>query len=65
MSKEQADISVSNEGSIFMFYPLTTEGKGWLEENTDGMWLGNGLAVEHRFAWDLAQGAIEDGLIVE
>jgi hypothetical protein len=59
------DIEVENHGSIFLFRPLTNAGSEWLNENTDGQWFGNALAVEHRYAFDLAQGAIDDGLKVE
>jgi hypothetical protein len=59
------DITVENHGSIFLFRPESDAGKSWLEDNTDGQWFGNALAVEHRFAYDLAQGALNDGLEVE
>jgi hypothetical protein len=32
---------------------------------TDGQWFGGALAVEPRYAHDLAQGASSDGLVVE
>jgi hypothetical protein len=59
------DILISNEGSIFMFYPQTDEGREWLEEHTDGTWFGGRLAVEGRYVRDLAEGILEDGLSVE
>jgi len=58
------DIQVQNYGSIFLFVPLTEAGEEWLRANTDGTWFGGALAVEHRYARDLADGAIEDGLIL-
>ena len=58
------DIEVHNDGSIFLFVPMTDAGEEWLRANTDGMWLGGALAVEHRYARDLADGAQADGLVL-
>ena len=61
------DLQVENHGSIFLFRPLTDEGRVWLDENTETegwQWLGGALAVEHRYAADLAYGAQADGLEV-
>jgi len=64
--KHKIDVVVRNEGSIFMFQPLTKTARAWIEENAadDGMWFGGQLAVEHRYAADLAQGMLNDGLNV-
>lgn len=61
---KKIDIEIANHGSIFMFHPLTDAARTWLEENTDGQWLGGALAVEHRYARDLADGAISEGFTV-
>jgi hypothetical protein len=63
-SVETSDIQVENHGTIFLFRPVSDQGREWLEENTDGQWFGPALAVEHRYAGDLAQGAIDSGLTV-
>jgi hypothetical protein len=61
----ETDIQVENHGSIFLFRPFTDEGETWLRHNTDGQWFGTALAVEHRYAHDLAAGAQQDGLVIE
>lgn len=66
-TKVSADIEVENGGSLFLFRPLTDAGREWLNENTETepyQWFGGALAVEHRYAQDLAQGALNDGLRV-
>lgn len=59
------DVQVENRGTILLFRPLTTVGREWLDENTDGTWFGGALAVEPRYAEDLAEGIQTDGLEVE
>jgi hypothetical protein len=58
------DVNVSNHGGIFLFRPATTRGCTWLEENTEGTWFADALVVEHRYARDLADGMLADGLRV-
>src|SRR3989475_11655655 len=55
------DVLVRNEGTVFLFCPLTSRGKQWIEEHVqpDAQWFGSALIVEHRFAWGLAQGLKE------
>jgi len=61
------DILVQNEGTIFLFCPLTFQAKEWIDHHVqpDAMWFGNALVVEHRFAWGLAQGMKDAGLTWE
>lgn len=72
MSSTQAvrtvpDILFRNEGTVFLFCPLTTRAKKWLDEHVepDALWFGNSLIVDHRFAWALAQGVKDAGLILK
>lgn len=61
------DISVSNEGTIFLFRPLTDEGREWLKRSVHSeawQWFGGALSVAHRFAPELAAMAEKDGLTV-
>jgi len=60
------DVLVRNEGTLFLFCPLTTRGKSWIDENVqpDALWFGGALVVEHRFAWALAQGMFDEGLVL-
>lgn len=62
-----ADLSIQNEGSIFLLRGVTDAGKQWIEEHipVDAMTFGGAIVVEHRFIEDIAAGAINDGLEVE
>ena len=61
------DVLVCNEGTVFLFCPLTSRGKQWIDEyvQPDALWFGNALVVEHRFSWGLAQGMKDAGLVLE
>jgi hypothetical protein len=60
------DVLVRNEGTVFLFNPLTARAKEWIEEyvQADARWFGTPLVVEHRFAWGLAQGMKDAGLVL-
>lgn len=61
------DIRVENHGTICLFIPLTPAARTFLDECVQSepwQWLGFNLAVEPRYALDLANGAIEHGLEV-
>jgi hypothetical protein len=60
------DVLVHNEGTIYLFCPLTNHAKTWIEEHVQpgARWFGNTLVVEHRFAWGLAQGMKDAGLVL-
>ena len=60
------DVLVCNEGTVFLFCPLTSRGREWIEEYVQPVapWFGNALVVEHRFAWGLAQGMRDAGLVL-
>ena len=63
----QHDMRVSDEGTIFLFTPVTPEAKTWVDENValeDYQWFGRGFSVEHRYAADLVVGMQEAGLVV-
>lgn len=52
-SQNTPDVLVHNEGTVFLFNPLTARAKRWMEDNvhTDSHWFGTTLVVEHRYAW--------------
>ena len=57
----KVDIIVENCGSIFLFRPQTEKAQHWIEQNVpEGQYFGNALAVEHRYALDLAVGMQEE-----
>lgn len=68
--KVKADIQVSGSGpmtTVYLFTPLTKRGARVLKAvvGDDAQWLGGSLAVEHRFARDLADGLTHnEGLVV-
>jgi hypothetical protein len=58
-----ADFQIQNEGTIYLFRPLTAAAAAHLEENVqeDAQWFGAALVVEHRYAGDLAAQLSEEG----
>ena len=66
-SQNNPDVLVHNEGTVFLFNPLTARAKRWMEDNVhpDSYWFGTTLVVEHRYAWALAQGMKDDGLVLQ
>ena len=65
-TKTTPDILVRNEGTVFLFCPLTPRAKEWIDEHvqSDAQWFGNALVVEHRHAWGLAQVMKNEGLVL-
>ena len=66
--KNSPDIKVHNQGTIWLFTPLTQTATDWVEENLDlEPWqnMGNSFAVDHRPAANLAEGMRQAGLVVE
>jgi len=60
------DVTVQNEGTIFLFHLHTDAAREWVGEYVpDPAWFGESLAVEHRYARDLAQGMLDDGLVLQ
>ena len=49
---------INNQGSIFLFTPLTEDAKSWWQENVsnDCQKFGNAFVVEHRYAYDIIDG---------
>jgi len=63
----EPDVSVLNDGSVVLFTPNTDAARDWVRDNVqleDWQWLGNGFAVDHRYAGDLAEGMVADGLVL-
>jgi len=61
------DIRVENHGSIYIFIPQTDDGREWVDANLSlesWQWFGPGFAVEPRYALQLAEGMLNDGLRV-
>lgn len=60
------DVLVNHVGTLYTFCPLTLQAKEWIDEHVqdDAQWFGHALIVEHRYAWGLAQGMKDDGLVL-
>lgn len=61
------DVLVRNEGTVFVFCPLTERALAWIDENVHTepwQWFGSALVVEHRSAWGLAVGMNDSGLVL-
>ena len=58
------DFVVRDEGTIWLFTPLTPAALQFLSEHIqdDAQYLGDSLAVEYRFVYDLLLGLRERGL---
>lgn len=64
---KKLDVLVRNEGTVFVFCPLTPAAKQWIDENVESdswQWFGNTLVVGHRYAWGLCQGMRDAGLVL-
>jgi hypothetical protein len=64
--KKIPDLIVRDEGTLFLFCPLTPKAKAWIDEHVqpDATWYGNALVVEHRYAWALVGGMNDAGLTI-
>jgi hypothetical protein len=64
---EAGDISVVNHGSILIFLPTSDAGREWIAEHiaSDAMRWAGGVVVEPRYAQDIVDGAIHDGMEVK
>jgi len=64
----ELDVSIENHGSIFLFRVLTPAAQEFADNHLElegWQWMGNGFAVEPRFAEDLAAAMMNDhGLTV-
>ena len=60
------DIEITNHGSIFLFTPKTQAGREFVADAPeDAQFWGLSLVVEHRFANDVAEAAIDAGLHIK
>jgi hypothetical protein len=57
---------VNNVGTLYTFCPLTPRATEWIDEHVqdNALWFGHALIVEHRYAWALAQGMKDEGLVL-
>ena len=61
-----ADFLVQNEGTCVVVTPVTPAAKTWVAEHIPDdapTWCG-GVVIEHRYAFDVLDGIVNDGLVV-
>lgn len=66
-TKQSTDIEVARNGGIVMLIPATARGAAWLRDNVAAeawQYTSGALAVEHRYAQDIIDGAAGAGLEV-
>lgn len=63
-----ADFAIHNEGSVFLFVPLTEAAIEFTEETIQPepwQYFGPAFAVDHRYAYDLAERLQDDGFEID
>jgi hypothetical protein len=67
MEENMSDYSFENHGSLFLVHSHTPEALAHLKSHVDenAQWLGQALAVEHRFAYDLSLALQDDGFQID
>ena len=66
--RHMVDVLVYNEGTIWLFNPLSERAKEWVTEHVAAepwQWRSHALAVEHRYAPAIAEAMVGDGLVVQ
>lgn len=60
------DLSIENHGTIMLLTPCSDAGREWVDSHLpeDALTWGTSVVVEPRFIFDIAEGAIRDGLEV-
>jgi hypothetical protein len=60
------DFVVSGGGSVYLVHPLTDEARNHLQRvvGEEAQFLGNAVAVEHRYVGDFVAALSEDGFTV-
>ena len=66
MNAPAIDVCVTEGGNVYVFLLLTPEARNWVAGHVsdDHQMFGSGLAVEWRYAADLAAGMEADGLVI-
>jgi hypothetical protein len=66
--RDKLDFTFENHLSVTMLTPLTDAAREWLEQNVSyenyQLW-GHGIAIEPRYAQDLHDRLVADGLVVD
>lgn len=65
--EDKVDVTITRQGTLMGFTCHTDAARDWFKENVHTevwQYTGDTLWVDHRFAWELAEGAMEAGLEV-
>jgi hypothetical protein len=65
--RQTVDVLVHNEGTIWLFNPLSERAKAGVAEHVAAeswQWLCDSLAVEHRYAPEIVDAMLGDGLVL-
>jgi hypothetical protein len=63
-----ADFTVHNAGSVVAITPVSSGAKDWVEAHLPlepYQWLGGAFVVDARYAFDILDGIVNDGLAVQ
>ncbi len=66
--RQRADVLVYEDGTVWLFHPLSERAKLWVEEHVAAeswQWPCNALAVEHRYAPAIVEAMVGDWLVVQ
>lgn len=60
------DFTFIDHGSVAVFTPVSEEAHEWVSYHVpeDAPWFGKGFAVEARYAGDVLDGILDDGLTI-
>jgi hypothetical protein len=65
-NQQSADFSLAGGGTVYLFHPLTEKARAWLAlhcaPSSEHQYLGDALAIEHRFVSSIVAQAQLDGL---
>lgn len=66
MSTRVDDFQIVGGGSVYLLLPITGDARRWIDDNLgdDLLYLGNGVAIEHTYISQIADGILSDGLTI-
>jgi len=62
------DFVVNNQGSVVQFTPQTEAAQAWVSAHLPlepWQWMGRSFVIDQRYAFDILDGIVNDGLEVE
>lgn len=65
--RKTSDFHVRDEGTIWLFTPLTAAANEFISEHVeeDALFYAGSLVVEHRYVVDLVDGILDEGLTLK